>query len=230
MQAGEIIDAAVQRSSLNSEDLVPNDQLLVYMSNQERKLFLDAAKINPDFFGSVGVTDSRDDHNDTWNLTIRPGLVAAVTKVEAESIVGVVDGVESGDEINLVSIRQPQVDLAPRAYITNKRIRSYEDELGDDASNFVESLRVWYSRLPSRLQTENQETTLPDEWSDLLIIPLAQQLALRDQRPEEVQILQAEYEQVYNSFVRQLEIFDHGATRSLRAIRASGPSDFGGEG
>lgn len=226
--AQEVIDAAVQRSALNNPDLVPNAQALKYITNFERKVFIDASRINPDFFGKTGDTAARADNVAGWDVATTPGSVAAISKAEVKAITGSVTGVAVGDEVNLVSVRFPQIEVAPRAYIRDKTIYQIGDELGDSGTNFVTTLTLYYSHLPAGVTTLSQALTLPDEWADLVILPLARVFAIRDRRADEAVVINQEFNFVYESFISHAGVFDHGANRPLVAVPASGPMMGGG--
>lgn len=221
----EAIDAAVQRSALNNPDLVPTAQMLRYTESFEKKAFLDAAQANPDFFGLEADTASRADNTASWDLAVTPGDVALVSRAEVKTITGSVTGVAIGDKVNLISVRFKEMQVAPRAYIRDRKIFQVGDELGDGGAAFVDTLTIFYSKLPTAITTLSQALTLPDEWADLVVLPLARVLAIRDRRADEAQVINEEFNFVFQSFIQEVGSFDHGATRPLIAIPAIGPDD-----
>jgi len=227
--AQDVIDAAIQRSSLNNPDLVPNAQLLTYLSSFERKAFIDAARINPDFYGQEADTAVRADNTDSWDLTVTPGNVAAVAKAEVSAITGAVSGVAVGDKVRLVSKRYPEIEVPPRAYIRGQKIFPFKDELGADGTNFVTTLSVFYSELPAKITDLSQALMLPDEWQQVVILPLARVLAMRDRRDQEAQLIEQEFQLEYQSYLNHVGIFDHGANRPLVAVPAAGPQVGGAQ-
>src|SRR2546428_4609236 len=101
--AQDILNRAVQRASLNDASLVDTNQMLKFISGFQKRLFLKAAQIDPDYFGKDGVTATRTAYTDSWDLTSTPGDVAAVTRVEISTIAGAVTGLAVGDQLNLIS-------------------------------------------------------------------------------------------------------------------------------
>lgn len=223
MTAQQIIDMAVERSNLNDSDLIPEAQLLDYITAYERLAFQIAARGNPDYFGREGNTDARATSSDSWSLTSAPGNIAAVSKITVAAITGTVTGISTGDDVNVVSIRNPEDGLAPRVYIRNKTIREYNSELQDDSSNFVTRLKIFYSYLPVDKTSTTDSMEIPDEWNNLVVLPLAGLLALRDQREAEAQVLGQEYSTHLDLFINSLGVYDEATIRELKQMAASVP-------
>lgn len=223
MTAQEIFDMAIQESNLNDADLIPTDEWLDFLVAYERELYLDAAAENPDFFGYEGNTNARAASTDSWSLTTAPGNIASIQRVEVAAITGSVTGVVMGDEVNVVSIREPDAEIAPRIYIRNKTAYEYNSELQDDSSNFVTRLKVFYSYLPGDKTAATDTMDLPDEFNLLLVYPLASLMAMRDQRPEEAALLEQKAAVRRAAFMQQVKVFDEGTKRSMQQIQAAVP-------
>jgi hypothetical protein len=222
MTVQDIYDRAVERSNLNDAALVGQAEWVNFISTAEQSLYLEAAEYNPDFFGKEGVTASRSSGG-SWNLRSAPSNVTAVSQVEIDTITGTVSGLSAGDRVNMISIRDPEAELSPRAYLRDLVIREYNDELSTDASNYVSRLKIFYSFLPSTRTDPEDELDLPDQWSPLLVLPLARILAIRDQRPDEVGPLDQEFILHRGIFLRHLGVADEVVVRELEAVAASSP-------
>jgi len=220
--AQDVVDLAVQRSALNDADLVPDAQLLGYITNSERRIYLLGARLNPNFFGAEGNTAVRADETEHWNLAATPGNIAAIAKLEAAALVGTPTNptVSVGDEINLVDFRYPNLQISPRAYVRGRRLYDWNNELSTNGSNYVSQVKVYYSQLPAAITTMTQSINLPDEWIDLLIVPLARILSLRDKREEEAQFFDQEYQLLIGQFQEEMLVYEYGATRALGAVPA----------
>jgi hypothetical protein len=226
-----IINQAIQRSALNNPDLVPTAQMLGYITNLERSVYAQGAKYNPDYFGAVADTATRSAFTDSWDLTATPGGVFAVSALKVQTITGSVSGVSEGDDINIIGFRWPELHVAPRAYIRGQSITGYGTDLGAADPNMVTVVEVFYSVLPAAISTVSANVTIPDEWVDLIIVPLARILAIRDHRPEDVAALDAEYNSLMASFIDHVSVYDHAATRPLIAVpAATGPRPPAGGG
>jgi len=229
--AQTIINQAIQRSALNNPDLVPIAQMLGYITNLERSVYAQGARYNPDFFGAVDDSGTRAAFTDSWDLTSAPGGVFAVSALKVQTIVGSVSGVAEGDIINVIGFRWPELQVSPRAYIRGQSVTGYSTDLGTADANMVSVVEVFYSVLPTGVTTTSQAVTIPDEWVDLVTVPLARILAVRDHRPEDVGALDAEYNSLMASFIDHVSVYDHSATRPLIAVpAATGPRPPAGGG
>ena len=220
--AQQVLDLAIQRSSLNNPDLFPAAQVVRYIANAERAAYLLAAKLNPEYFGANADTSTRSGFVDPWDLNVTPGGVASVTRAEVKTITGTVtnDGVNIvvGDKVNLVSYRWPQLDLSPRAYIRGRKLSGYLTELGAANDNMVTVLDLFYAQLPAGVTTLSATLSLPDEWVDLLVLPLAKNFALRDQRAAEIAAIDDEYKLILSVFTQAVEFYDAGAIRPIQSV------------
>ena len=216
--AQEILDQAIQRSDLNNPDLVPGAQVLKYISTFERRAYIRAARINPDYFGTEAVSETRTAFGDPWNLVTTPGDVAAVTRLEVETIVGTVTDVTAGDKVNVISRRWPSVEVSPRAYIRGQKVYGFNDELGAADANMVTVLMVFYSVLPTEVTALDTSLTLPVEHDQLVVLPLARVLAMRDRRLDELAGIDAEFGLEVQLFDEAIQVYDHAAVRPIKAV------------
>jgi len=234
--AQQVMNRAIQRSALNNPDLVPVAQLLGYITNFERSIYASGARYNPDYFGksaatAVNGTVGAAGGDSSWDLTATPGDVFAVSGLIIATLAGSYTTHAVGDPINIVGMRWPELQVAPRAYIRGQTIYEYGTDLSDDNVDYVDTLTVFYSEMPAAVTTVSQALTLPDEWADLIIVPLARILAIRDHRPEEVPVLDQEYNSLMATFIDHVSVYDHSATRPLIAVpAATGPRPPAGGG
>ncbi len=216
----DLFDVAVERSNLNDAALIPTAEILRLTSSYEKRVFLTGARLNPDFFGKEGITAARGTSTDTWSLMTAPGNVAALSLIEISAITGTVTGLSVGDEVEVMSIRQPEVAIAPRVYVRNKIVHEYNSELQDDSSNYVSTLKVFYSFLPDTRSAMTDAVDLPEEFESLITLPLARTLAIRDQRPDEAAPLDDEFKFDWAIFTQQVIVFDEATVRGLRSVPA----------
>lgn len=216
--AQDIINRAVQRSTLNNPDLVPTAQLLQYISQFERALYLRGARINPDYFGKDASTATRAATTDAWDLAATPGDVGLLTRAEVLTIVGSVSGVSVGQKIDLVLHRMQEVGVPPRAYVRGRKISQVGTELGTNGSNLVTVAKVFYSPIPAAVTSLTQSLTVPDEWTDLVVLPLARTLAARDRRLDEIPAINEEYMFMQQLFDEAAIAFDMGVRRPLALV------------
>ncbi len=216
--AQQALDLAIQRSSLNNPDLVAPAQIIRYIADLEKAVYILAAKLNPDFFGLQDVTGTRAAFGDSWDINTTPGGIGSNTIMEVKTIVGTVTNVAVGDRINLISRRWPQFTLAPRAFIRSKKLYAYNDELGAADANMVTVVDIFYAEIPSGPTALGTTLSIPDEWIGLVYLPLAKNLALRDQRPDELPAIDEEYKVVLAMFGQHVGVYDGGVTRPLQSV------------
>lgn len=214
----EVFDRAAQRSSLNDTSLVDATKYIRFISDLEKRIFLRAAQLNPDYFGKDAITSVRAHFGDSWNLLSVPGDVGAVARVDVQTIIGAVTGVVVGDQVNLVSIRWPDVEVSPRAYLRGGNLTGYKTELGAADANMVSSVRVWYAERPADVTAMAQQLRTPEEWLDMIVLPMARIFAIYDRRLDEVEHLNAELTTVQENFEMAVLAFDHGVRRPLTAV------------
>lgn len=229
--AQDVIDRAIERAELNDPNLIPDAESRAWITNFERYVFQIAAKENPDYFGREGKTSTRASSTDSWDISSSPGNVAAVSRIEVDTITGSVSGVSSGDRVWIVSIRDPDQGLAPRVYLRDRTVHEYNQELQDDSSNYVTKLKLYYSPISQRVTSNSQDLELPEEWEDLVALPLAREYARRDQRFDEAQLIQRQYQTIMQMFRQAVSVMDEGAERAtVQVPAASVPMNFGGDG
>ncbi len=214
----DAIDLAVIRSQLNDPSTINATTLIKAIALYERQAFIRAALINPGYYGLVGDTSTRAQFMAPWGITATPGGIVALTKVVVKTIVGTVAGVSVGDEIHLIDLRFPDLDAAPRAYVRGRQLYGYNTELGSADANMVTKLTLSYSPLPTAPTLASQSLTIPDEWIDLVVLPTAKLMCLRDRRPEDAQALDIELKELYEIYAQALLIFDQGAARPIPSI------------
>jgi len=218
--AQQIIDRAIQRSALNNPDLVPTAQLLQYITLFERQAYMRAARINPDYFGKDAATAIRAAFTDSWDLAATPGDVGVLTRAEVQTIAGSVSGVAAGDKVKLIGLRWPEIDVSPRAYVRGRKIFGYANELGASTPNMVTVLKVYYSPIPAAVAITTQSLTIPDEWADMVAVPLSRLLAARDRRLDEIAGIDEEFKMIGQLFDESCLAFDHGVRRPIAAVPA----------
>ena len=213
--AQDMLDRAIERSSLNNPDLIATDESLAYITRYERAAFLKAARLNPNYFGLDGTTNVRAAYTDDWDLEYAPGGVAALTKLEVTAITGTVTGVAVGDEVHMVDITYPEADVSPRVYVRNRVVHSYGTELGAATANMVTQLTVFYSPLSAKIMLLTQPMALPEEFDALIWLPLARVFSIRDRRLDELEGIKMELDEAWASFQEAVLAMGHGTTRSL---------------
>ena len=216
----QVVDRALDRSGMSDVNLVNVPSAISIISTEQRRAYLIAGRLDPEYYGVSAVTSTRTHYTDPWDLDVTPGNVAVVSQAFVTTIVGTVTGVTAGDKVHLVWSRTPALEVAPRAFLRGRKIIAYNNELGGADANMVTVLTVWYSPLPTVLTATTDTLTLPDEWQGLVVLPLAKMLAIRDQRPEEVPLIDAEYKDLVSVYSEAVLSFSHGMRRPLAQVSA----------
>jgi hypothetical protein len=224
MTGQEVFDDAVAASSLNNAGLVDEAVVLRNISRYQRRAFLEASRLNPEYFGKTGDTTTRTTHTAAWSLTYQPGDIAAVYGAIVKAITGTVTGVAVGDAINFVSERTwgpsgAAFALAPRATLRGRSLVGYGTDLGANDSDMVTALTMQYAELPARLPNLSTSMRLPDEWMDVVVLPLARFLAIRDRRvDEEIKALDDEFKIAWELFTSAVQVYDGATIRPVQSV------------
>src|SRR3990172_5517939 len=142
--AQHVLDGVVARSSLNNASMLSAADVLRTISTYQRRVYLLAARLNPNYFGKSGTTTTRTTFTASWDIAAQPGDIAAVTKVAVAAIVGTVTGISVGTEIRLIDFRWPDLQISPRAYLRGRKIFGQGTELGAADANMVTQLTISY--------------------------------------------------------------------------------------
>lgn len=221
--AQQVYNRAILRSSLNNANLFSTTDALMSMSYYEAQAMNIAAVTNPDYFGTEGYTQTRANYTDAWTLSASPGNVGIVTKVVISALSGTVADVAVGDKVSIINIHDPQHGAIPRCYIRNGKIHAYGTDLGTTDNDMVTQLKVYYTAIPTSLQSISEIMTVPDTWINLVVTPLAAEMALADQRGEDYDRLMQEYNRDVELFTLYMKAFNYTADQGFGFRSIGGP-------
>jgi len=212
-----VFDRALHRSSMFTSSLVSSTEVLAWLAAEQKKLYMVAAKLNPEYFGKTDVTGTRSSATDSWDISVAPGDVAALTAIRVSAIQGTITGVSADDPVHFVSKRFPGLGAPTlRCYLRGRKLFSYGTELGT-GSNYVSVLELDYAELPAAPVSLAATLRLPDEWTTLPEIRLARTIAIRLREKEMVQLLDEEYGDWFKVFQEHVLTLDHGSGRPAAA-------------
>lgn len=221
-----VIDLAVERSNLNDELLFSTTELYRAISSFEQRAFLVAATLNENYYGREGNTSVRSapvsSSGGIWDLNTAPGNVGKVSRVEVKTLVLNPTGLAVGDEVEVIDITDPEFGVAPRVYLRGKKLYEYNTELQESDTDYVSQLKVWYSYLPPRRSTGDDVLELDEAFVDLIVLPLARLMALRDQRVDEIPVIMQEYQDAFTTFAATVSGYDELSMRELSIIATPG--------
>lgn len=203
-----IVDLAVGFSTANPgmAVLANTAQLIARMRADQRAIYTKIAERNRTYYlQTVGVTSNVAASGRVVDLSaVTPPLERLLQLVLSD-----------GRVVSLVDILDLESELAPRCYVLGQQLVEVGNDYSPDASAINGTL--YYVAAPTDLDTTGdltQAMSLPTDWSDLLVIPLAQWLAAQDStqalqggppRDDEIARLQTMYEETLETFLTYLD-------------------------
>lgn len=176
MTYDEIVDAALGRASAWGAGYPgTNKPLYRRISVRQKHLFAHAAGLDQDFYGTdvTGtLSDNRLDLRDLDDQVPAIDMAEAITRIEIAGA-GTSD-YAAGDEVHVIKIRDPDSALPPRVTLRSQVIEGYGDDLDG-----VNSMKVFYSRLPVTRNAGDCVVELAEPHSELLVVDLTRWIATK---------------------------------------------------
>lgn len=209
----QLADRAKAFSTANtSASITDSAEIIARVTSIERQLYAAASQRRPDFFlASTALTSTSGSSGRTADLSAVSPPVMRVLRVSITS---------TDETVSQVDVLDPDGDLAPRYYAKGQTLVEVSNDWG--ASGTV-GLTVHYIKGPVALSTSggmSQTVSIPDEWTDCLVLPLALYLAHKDvgRDPAELQRIEGQAAQVTEQFYTYLDQYaGAGAIRYLRS-------------
>lgn len=201
--AKDIIEAAWSRSTFNDPDKLATDaELIGVIDRRMKQLYSVAARNNPLYFGTRA-TVGYDANVGGW---IRPA--------NAEMVVRIVNNGNAA-EIHIVPFEDRFAEMAPRVYEFGQ---VYFSSGGPGDPITTDILQFQFSRRhvnlnpsqPTNAAANTLEASWPEQFNDLIVLHVSKYLALKDQRGEEVALLQAEQNELMDTFLKHLAHENYG--------------------
>lgn len=177
-----IVTRAKAFSSLNSPLTSDAQEMLSRIRADQRAAFSLAASVTRDYFqSSQALTSTSAVAGRTVDLN---GLTQPLDRILKVVL-------PSGTEISQVDVLDLDAELAPRYRVAGKTLIEINNEWNTPVVATAVSLTVTYVFAPTDIDPTNaaglgQSVSVPDEWIDLLVLPLAMYLVQKDPgRPEE---------------------------------------------
>jgi hypothetical protein len=174
----DIVNRARAFSLLNPSLTTDTAEMLSRIRTDQRELCTMVAAASRDFFQTVATPkSSAAPQNRVVDLAALELPVERILKVE----------LPGGGEVSQVDILDPDAELAPRYTVRGYQLVEWLKEW-DTATNGQVTLTVTYVYAPTDILatgTLAQPVSIPDEWTDLLVLPLAAYLCHKDVGREE---------------------------------------------
>lgn len=165
------VDAMVEQALVRVNDVTdtyPSTRLPMYrrVGLTQRKIFVRAAQVNPDYYGTDVTVTLAANAADLSAIIDAPELIQRIEIADPGT-----SGYAAGTEVSVITMTDPDAELAPRVTLRRQRLAS----VGSDLAGVV-SLKIWYVHVPSPIAaTEDGSTVLAldQPWDALLEVDLA---------------------------------------------------------
>lgn len=203
----QIIDRAKQFSPLNPSLATDPVELLTRIQQMQQRVFTAIASLRrPPFTQLQTLTSSSASSDRTIDLTTTTKPVERLLVVK----------LASGVEVVPVSEFDIYAQLAPRYIVRGKQLVEVSNDWS--ATSGAASLNVLYAYGATTITptgSTSQPVSIPDEWVDLLIKPLAMYFHTKDpgRDPQEYANLQGEYTETWGGFLAYTGNYSGDVTR-----------------
>jgi hypothetical protein len=202
----QIIDSAFARSTFNDPGKLATDKELVgVIDRYMRRLYADAAKENPEYFGDLAtVTPS----SGRW---MQPASAEVVNRIETMT----------GTRVAITPFADREAEAAPRVY---RYGRFYRTVGGTGDPQATDPLVFFYAIGHPQLNPDQPPThaanqlheTFPEQFMDLPVLRVARYLAVKDGRGGEVEAMIGEEGELLEIFYQHLANQDAGMVSRFR--------------
>lgn len=221
----QIVDAARSGSTLNSVLVKDRVEMLTRIADDQRKLFADTNDVTRDFFQETDVVASSSASSERV-IDLTPGTGVLTRELERILLVRLAN---SGEEISQVDTLDVDAEYPPRYQVQGQTLAEVENDWLDGAG--AVSLKITYSYGPTIIDVAGDLTQLisiPDDWTDLLVLPLKMHLVQKDPgRP------QGEYERLEallkGKMASWLDFVKHRGGIEVRRFQLPVPGESGKE-
>jgi hypothetical protein len=191
-----IVDRAVAFNTLNTGLTDSRSEMLSRIRADQQALFTGATSITRDRFKTtVSVTSTSDSSARIIDLS---ALALPCERVLRLTL--------NGEDVHQVDETDPEAEYAPRYFVRGQSLVEVSNDWG---ASGTASLRLTYAYGPTDIDPSGlytQTVTIPDQWIDLLVLPLAIYLATKDpgRDPNELTTLQARLDERQSAWLTYL--------------------------
>lgn len=167
--ADQIVERAFTRvNEITNEYPSARGPLYRQIGYRQRKLFAEAAKLNPERFGvcaTAPLVTSMADLSDIVSPVPTPELIQRIEILDPGT-----SGYNAGDDVSVVRADDIGSELPPRAMLRDRVIIGVQQDLAN-----VNSVRIYYPRLPDLFaETDGgKEIEFEAPWDYLLVLHIA---------------------------------------------------------
>lgn len=193
-----VVDRAKAFNPLNASLAGDPVEMLTRIQQMQQRIFTAIGKLRrPRFTVLQSLSSTNASLNRSLNLAVVVPPVERVLRVTLAS---------SGLEVFQVSEFDPNAQIAPRYYVRGQSLNEYSNDWGASGVVTVNLLYVYGATPITVTGATSQVVSLPDEWADVLIVPLARYFHQKDpgRDPMEYERLGQQYVDVWNGFLSYL--------------------------
>lgn len=193
-----IIDRAKAFNPLNASLAADPTEMLSRIQQMQQRVFTALAKLRrPRFSTLQSVNSTLAALNRSIDLSVIVPPVERVLKVSLAA---------SGLEVFQISEFDPNAQISPRYYVRGQSLNEYSNDWGTNGVVTINLLYIYGATPISTAGNTTQLVSIPDEWADVLILPLARYFHQKDpgRDPAEYATLGQQYVDVWNGFMSYL--------------------------
>lgn len=202
-----VIDRAKTFSPLNVSLTTDPVEMVVRVQQMQQRVFTAIAPLNAARFSVVATPNSTSaSSNRTVDLSPLSPPVERVRRV----------ALPSGVDVDQVTEMDPNAELAPRYFPRGQKLYEVGSDWGATGVVVMTILYAYGATPITATGGTSQAISLPDEWADVLIIPLARYLHTKDpgRDPIEYQNLTTQYGEAWTAFLGYVTNYDGELMRS----------------
>lgn len=206
----EIIARAQAFSPLNTPLTTDSAEMLSRIRADQKALFTSVASVTRDYFQTTSALTS------TGGASGRSFDVSALSS-PLERILQVTLG--DGRIVSQVDVLDVEAELSPRYFVRGQKLVEVSSDWGTSGPRTATLVYVYGPTDVLPTGGTAQAVSLPDQWTDLLVIPLAMYLFAKDpgRDPAEYQRLMAMNDERQQAFLSFLKSF--GGVESVRFVQ-----------
>lgn len=193
----DIVDRATKFNALNTPLTTDVAEMLSRIRADQQRIFTAVAGVTRDRFKTTAsLTSSVGTSGRTFSLATLSPPVERVLKLT----------LGDGREVNPVDELDTDAELAPRYFVRGTSLVEVSSDWGAAGAKTATLVYVYGATTISTTGTLSQAVSIPDEWTDLLVIPLAAYLHVKDpgRDPNEYERLASMLDDVQQGFVSYL--------------------------
>lgn len=205
----DIVTRAKAFNTMNAPLTNDTSEILSRIRVDQQALFTSIAGVTRDRFQTTAtLTSTNGSSGRSFNL-------ATLTSAPVERILKVT--LQDGRDLNQVDVLDTDAELSPRYYVQGLSLVEVSNDWGTSGSKTATLIYCYGPTDIDPTGSLTQAVTVPDQWTDLLVLPLAKYLAQKDpgRDPNEIARLQGMQNDLSQQFLSYLTTYGGIEVRRL---------------